>query len=100
MNLINGEKYLYVNMSTVVDDLTAYVKSLETEETTKHCKCEWIVHPDDIRKPEGQARRIRKGEATLDCPVHTKEGFLLGFLNHMLNQAGKPAIDLSTYAED
>lgn len=95
-----GEKYLFIDMSTVVDSLTDYVKSLETDVTTKHCKCEWIVHPDDVRKPESQARRIRKGEATLDCPVHTKEGFLLGFLNYMLSQAGKPAINLSTYAGD
>lgn len=58
--------------------VAAYVGMIEKERTNRLCKCEWIIHPDDVDKPEGK-RRVRKGEATLDCPVHTKEGFLLGF---------------------
>src|SRR5258706_367586 len=71
-----------------------YVKLIELgETTTAGCKCQWIVHPDDVDKPDGQ-RRIRKGDASLKCPVHTKEGFLLGFFA-WLNAEPVPLHDLS-----
>lgn len=69
--------------ATLPQLVAAYVKVIEMGTTTAAgCKCEWIIHPDDVDKPEGQ-RRIRKGEASLECPVHTKEGFLLGFFAWM-----------------
>lgn len=55
-----------------------YVRELETKPTNEWCKCEWKIHPDDVNKAEGQ-RRIRQGSVSLDCPVHTREGFLLYF---------------------
>jgi len=91
--LIGGEGYLYIDLSTVGEQITAYIASIEKERTNKICKCEWIVHPDDTDKPEGE-RRMRRGEATLDCPVHTKEGFIIGFIRHMMEH-GKPAIDIA-----
>lgn len=96
MNIKQG--YLYIDLSTVPDNMAEYVQLIENETTNKICKCEWLVHPDDEGKPEGQ-RRMRRGEQSLECPVHTKEGFLLGFLNWLLTQAGKPAIDLTKYTD-
>lgn len=63
-----------------------YVHMIETETTNKLCKCEWIVHPDDTDKPKGK-RKIRRGEAALNCPVHTKEGFLLGFFDFVVSDS-------------
>lgn len=89
-----------------------YVHKMEIELSTKWCKCEWILHPDDIDIEEDQCRdcrhakhnhnredelddsitacvscdcyrfkgrRMRKGAQHAECPVHTREGFLLGF---------------------
>lgn len=56
----------------------AYVAAIELERTDKWCRCEWKIHPDDMEKPEGSRRRAR-GQQAWDCPVHTKEGFLLYF---------------------
>jgi hypothetical protein len=93
MSTPEGESYLYVNMSIVTDQIGDYVLMIQKERTNKICKCEWIPHPDDAYKPIGE-RRMRRGEQSLECPVHTKEGFLLGFLNYLVEQAGKPAIEL------
>jgi len=54
-----------------------YVACLETEESYKWCRCEWIIHPDDIHLENH--RRMHRGETVDDCPVHTKEGLLLYF---------------------
>lgn len=55
-----------------------YVDAIETQETDDWCRCEWIIHPDDTELPKGK-RRKRRGEEVWDCPVHTKEGFLIYF---------------------
>lgn len=54
-----------------------YVNALEIERTNKWCRCEWIVHPDDLDKTKG--RRMRRGDTHPQCAVHTKEGFIMGF---------------------
>ena len=59
-----------------------YVRALEVERTDEWCTCEWIVHPDDMNKARG-LRRKRRGETSLDCPIHTKEGFLIGFIKYV-----------------
>jgi len=92
----------------IMDKVTEYVSRMETEQSTKWCKCEWIVHPDDVDIPDDVCRkcsqpredtihlpsiysedvnlhpflgkRQRRGDTHMECPVHTKEGFLLGFL--------------------
>lgn len=56
-----------------------YVRAIETETTEKWCRCEWIIHPDDVNKRKG-TRRKRRGDTHFDCPVHTREGFIMGFL--------------------
>lgn len=60
-----------------------WVRILETQETLEMCGCTWIIHPDDVNKEEGK-RRIRSGEAHPACPVHTKEGFILGFFRWVI----------------
>lgn len=53
-----------------------YVKALETGPTSDHCLCEWSeVQP---------GRKIRTS-VNMACPVHTREGLLLGFLKHTRN---------------
>lgn len=63
-----------------VDDLKLieeYVKALETGPTSDHCLCEWSeVQPG--------MPRIRTS-VNMACPVHTREGLLLGFLKHTRN---------------
>lgn len=57
-----------------------YLNMVETERTNRMCRCEWIIHPDDLDKPEGK-RRIARGAQAANCPVHTKLGFLLYFFD-------------------
>lgn len=64
-----------------------YIKLLETQKTDDMCKCDWLIHPDDTDKPKGKRRKIRQGEHP-HCPIHTKSGFLLGFLEWASKQDG------------
>lgn len=88
-----------------------YFSAMETEESKNWCRCQWIVHPDDINVKAGTCRecgdtpdsdyhniadpdythdyrgkRMRKGEQVTDCPVHTKEGMLIYFFEWIFNQ--------------
>ena len=74
-------QYLSLPIKELPFMVQAYVNHIETERTNRLCKCEWIIHPDDVDKPEG-SRRIRKGQEHAACPVHTKIGFLLYFFDH------------------
>ena len=81
-----------------------YIGAMEVQRTDDWCRCEWIIHPDDTHVPDHrcrgckatrsdkrhdeesfqfehsfQGRRKRRGEQANDCPVHTKEGFLIYF---------------------
>lgn len=58
-----------------------YVAKIEVQVTDELCLCQWRVHPDDIELKEAQKkfRKVRMDEHPR-CPVHTKIGFLLGFL--------------------
>lgn len=50
-----------------------YITHIETGETKDTCKCEWL-------EVKGHFQRIAEN---LECPVHSKEGFLLGFFRWM-----------------
>lgn len=87
-----------------------YVNAMETQETNKWCRCEWIIHPDDVEIPDNHCRdcnahhddvthqegqghifrgkRMRRGDQADDCPVHTKEGFLLYFFEWVFTHEG------------
>lgn len=134
-SLDSGVEYIAIPKVEIDDLVNKYVLALETEVTNKWCKCEWIIHPEDVNldvhncagcghprllhnKPTIQIgnnlpactkiinnhhdespipqksfaedclckgwvdpprRRMRRGDTHPECPVHTKEGFLLGF---------------------
>lgn len=51
--------------------ILGYIAMLESGTTRTHCLCQW----SEVFKG-----KFKRGDAHEDCPVHTKEGFLLGFL--------------------
>lgn len=57
------------------DLVTAYTRSIERGLTEVTCWCPWT--PMEV---EGKMGRLRSGEHP-QCPVHTKEGFLFGFID-------------------
>lgn len=91
-----------------------YVALVEIQRTNVMCKCPWDVHPDDIDVPEGccivchykkdahekweegteefahvfQGRRMKRKDDHPECPVHTKEGFILGFFEWAIETKG------------
>lgn len=95
---------------TIPNYVTDYITALETGESKEWCKCEWIIHPDDEKVPAGMCRicgwdrasrnhhvdnndahsfvgrRMRPGAPDLICPVHTKEGLILGFFEWIADQ--------------
>jgi len=56
-----------------------YVVHLEVDPTATWCLCPWQIHPADSEKPEGQ-RRKRRTDNHPECPVHTREGLIMGFI--------------------
>jgi hypothetical protein len=64
-----------------------YVTHIETGETKDTCLCEWL-------EEHNTGLKLQRVEENLECPVHTKEGFLLGFFRWMFPHdeiAGPPA---------
>lgn len=94
-----------IDLGSLHHDVAEFVTKLEVEETHKWCKCLWRIHPDDqgiklglcrecsgsisalIHKDIGAdnyhtfrgIRRVRVDDHPL-CPVHTREGLLVGFI--------------------
>lgn len=88
-----------------------YIRQLETGTTAENCECHWKVHPEDEQVPDGMcricqqhsaamihrddhgmadaehhafaARRVRRDTPSFKCPLHTKEGLVLGFFEWM-----------------
>jgi len=85
--------------------VNTYVAKLETEESADWCKCLWRIHPDDQKIRVGHCRMCNQPKkqhlGTYDtnnethvfrgirrvrvdthprCPVHTKEGLIVGFV--------------------
>lgn len=60
-----------------VDMVLAYVRKIEFGVTEQNCWCPW--KPFEV---DGRQGRLRAGEHP-QCPVHTKEGFLFGFIDHV-----------------
>lgn len=87
-----------------------YVKFLEVSPSTEVCFCFWAVHPEDRMVPPGMCRECghtaqahAEGIAGLEvhpfrssrkrlveqnplCPVHTKEGLVIGYLKWLAKQ--------------
>lgn len=53
-----------------------YVTHIETGETKDTCKCTWL-------EEHNTGLKLQRVEESLECPVHTKEGFILGFFRFM-----------------
>ncbi len=110
-------KYMSIPLSDVPELATIYVQAMETEESEKWCRCEWLIHPDDTETKRGNCRecnqpkkaivhsglpediefsnahpfkgvRMRRGEQDMTCPVHTREGFLIYFFEWIKQNAG------------
>jgi hypothetical protein len=93
-----------------------YCAALEIGQTTDWCKCEWQIHPDDVAVPVGgcrncgedksadyhhednpeghlfQGKRMRRKDNHPDCPVHTREGLVLGFFEWLFPKDGHPGL--------
>lgn len=59
--------------------ISAYTSSLETELTDQNCLCEWVEIDTERGKRKVNSTRMG-GSVNLECPVHTREGFLLAFI--------------------
>lgn len=66
------------------NSLAIYCALLETEPTSKWCKCPWQVHPLDVDKPLAE-QRMRRYDTDPDCPLHTREGLIKGFILWVTN---------------
>lgn len=98
---LTGKEMLSFPKADLPELATRYVDAMETERTNRWCKCEWIIHPEDVDKPQGE-RRISRGAPALDCAVHTKIGFILGFFEWMFNPdtiLGAPTVTTVDNAE-
>lgn len=102
---VNGNVIIFLAKKSIPDLVKEFVNLLETRPSNEFCKCTWIAHPDDVDVPENccrvchafkddqlhtnenfseyhiyEGRRLRPGEYDPQCPVHTKDGLILGFL--------------------
>lgn len=77
------KQFVEMTDAELLESIGRYVTHIEVSPSRQTCKC--IV--ERIPKPEGapdtMPQLIRPVEIALDCPVHTKEGFLLGYFQYM-----------------
>lgn len=95
-----------------------YIAAMETEESEFWCRCEWIIHPDDVSIKRGNCRdcnmprnavahqpnelewqsdadhpfkgiRKRRGDEDATCPVHTREGLVIYFFEWIFTDAAR-----------
>lgn len=59
--------------------IEAYTASLETDLTQDNCLCDWVEIDTERGKKMVNSTRMG-GSVNLECPVHTREGFLLAFI--------------------
>lgn len=103
-----GVEYAAIPRLEIPDLAREYIAAMETEESAQWCKCLWRIHPDDVNIAMGDCRECGQAytadihnfpaEKELDdghsfrgvrkkriddhpeCPVHTKEGLLIHFV--------------------
>lgn len=105
-----GTVYLSIPKEDIPRLAAEYCEKLETEPSDKWCNCDWALHPDDenlgptqcsicaVEKenhiPEigsfdhnfrGRRKRLVNNNET--CPVHTREGRIMGFFDWVFGNA-------------
>lgn len=107
-----GTDFVSIPTSDIPRLASEYTSLLETALTSEWCKCEWIAHPDDVNVQEGMCRecgndladhqgpnaadhdhvfaprRLRPGTPSNSCPIHSKEGRILGFFEWVFKEEG------------
>lgn len=64
------------SQEALLELIKIYVSELEVKPTLEVCQCQWI---DNFPVPGGRAVKMR-GYSDPKCPVHTREGLILGYL--------------------
>lgn len=77
--------WLSLPLEEIAQKVSEYITWVETGMTRDVCKCEWISHPE-----RGD---IRGGDTALDCPAHSKEGLVLGFITWLTGSQPKLITD-------
>jgi len=105
--------FISIAQTDILSLVTNYISRMETEESADWCRCEWIIHPDDVNIDRGACRecgaskksivhfeahalyhkfkgvRMRRGEQDATCPVHTREGLILYFFEWIFTDAAQ-----------
>lgn len=107
-------EYLSLPKVDIPKLVAEYTSKLEVEPSSDWCKCEWLIHPDDVdieegycrdcnhkkgtHDPEGpclngacecrtfKGRRKRPGTPSNGCPIHSKEGRVLAFFEWVFKE--------------
>lgn len=84
-NQAHPPAHSYLTQTDIHELACKFVSHLDTSVTTAVCLCTWIDHPIDVQNgiQEGNRRKMIV-EANRECPVHTKEGAILGFFKWLV----------------
>lgn len=64
--------------------ISHYTESLEVELSDANCLCDWVEV--DTERGKKMVNSVRMGgSVNLECPVHTREGFLLAFIERFFD---------------
>lgn len=85
MGIFGRQRKQFVEMTEaeLLDSVGRYARYIEVGKTSETCKCIVERVPKPPGAPESMPQLLRPVEIALDCPVHTKEGFLLGYFDFM-----------------
>lgn len=78
-----AKRFVEMEDAELLDSIGRYVRHIEVSPSKQTCKCD----VERVPKPEGASETmpqlLRVKDIALDCPVHTKEGFLMGYFDWM-----------------
>jgi hypothetical protein len=74
-----SSEFVALPADNLADLIRDYVVRLEIDPTSTWCKCPWEIHPADVDKPEARQRK-RRLDNHPECPTHTREGLIAGFI--------------------
>lgn len=78
--LPEGTDFLSLAKNTLLDEVNAYVS--EVELGAVKCRCEWLIHPEDVHLSPDQQRK-RRGMESEFCATHSKRGLVLGLFEYL-----------------